>query len=67
MTQAKTFEKQLTELNSIIKQMEKDDVGLETALKLYEEGVKLTRSCQKIISDAETKIEQLMDQNRESE
>ncbi len=67
MSQAKSFEKQLSELNRIIEQMEQDDVGLEASLKLYEQGVKLTRSCQQIISDAEQKIQELMDQNRESE
>mgnify|MGYP000666345252 FL=1 len=67
MSQSKTFESQLQELNQIIEQMEQDDVGLEQSLKLYEKGVKLTRSCQKIIESAEQKIQQLMDQNSESE
>ncbi len=67
MSQSKTFETQLQELNQIIEQMEQDDVGLEQSLKLYEQGVKLTRSCQKVIEDAENKIQQLMDQNSESE
>ncbi len=67
MSQSNTFEKQLQELNHIIEQMEQEDVGLEQSLKLYEQGVKLTRSCQKIIEDAETKIQQLMDQNSESD
>ena len=67
MSQSKTFETQLQELNQIIEQMEQDDVGLEQSLKLYEQGVKLTRSCQKVIEDAENKIQQLMDQNSEGE
>lgn len=67
MSQSKTFESQLQELNQIIEQMEQDDIGLEQSLKLYEQGVKLTRSCQKIIEGAEQKIQQLMDQNSESE
>ncbi|WP_154222379.1 exodeoxyribonuclease VII small subunit [Marinicella rhabdoformis] len=67
MSQSKTFEAQLQELNKIIEQMEDNDVGLEASLKLYEQGVKLTRSCQKIILEAEQKIQKLMDQNSESE
>ena len=47
----------------MIQKMEQQDVGLEESLKLYEQGVQLTRKCQKIIDDAEKKIEQLMEKN----
>jgi exodeoxyribonuclease VII small subunit len=63
MSQTKTFENNLSKLSEIIDKMEQQDVGLEESLKLYEQGIQLTRKCQKIIDDAETKIEQLMDKN----
>lgn len=61
MSQTKTFENNLSKLSEIIDKMEQQDVGLEESLKLYEQGVQLTRKCQKIIDDAEKKIEQLME------
>lgn len=63
MSQSQTFEKNLEQLSAVIKKMEQQDVGLEESLKLYEQGIKLTRQCQKIIDDAELKIEKLMEQN----
>ena len=63
MSQSQTLEKNLEQLSAVIKKMEQQDVGLEESLKLYEQGIKLTRQCQKIIDDAELKIEKLMEQN----
>ena len=63
MSQSQTFEKNLEQLSAVIKKMEQQDVGLEESLKLYEQGIKLTRQCQKIIGDSELKIEKLMEQN----
>ncbi len=60
MSQTQTFEKNLELLTEVIQKMEQQDVGLEESLKLYEQGVQLTRKCQKIIDEAEQKIEQLM-------
>ncbi len=63
MSKTKTFENNLAELADIIKKMEQNDVGLEESLKLYENGIKMTRECQTIIENAEKKIESLMDQH----
>ncbi len=63
MSQTKTFEKNLEQLTDVIQKMEQQDVGLEESLKLYEQGIQLTRKCQKIIDDAEKKIEQLMEKS----
>ena len=60
MTTKKTFENSIKELDSIVEQMESGDLGLDESLKLFEQGVKLTRSCQKTLADAEAKIEKLM-------
>lgn len=63
MSQTQTFEKNLEQLTEVIQKMEQQDVGLEESLKLYEQGVQLTRKCQKIIDEAEKKIEQLMEKS----
>lgn len=66
MSQSKTFEHNLSQLADIIQKMEQTDVGLEESLKLYENGIKMTRECQKIIENAEKKIQSLMDQQPQS-
>jgi len=61
MSQNKTFENKLAELNTVVEKMEQPEVGLEESLKLYEKGIALTRECQKIIDQAEQKISQLLE------
>ncbi len=60
MTDRKTFEKSVEELDEIVSKMESGDLSLDESLKLFEKGVKLTRSCQKTLAEAEAKIEKLM-------
>ncbi len=54
------FEKKLTRLEDIVGKMEKGDLGLDDSLKLFEEGVKLSRECQSLLSEAEAKVQQLV-------
>lgn len=54
------FEKKLGRLEEIVQKMEKGEMGLEDSLKLFEEGVRLSRDCQGQLSQAETKIKSLM-------
>jgi len=57
---AKTFESSLAELEKIVEQLENGDLPLEESLKLFENGVKLSRECRERLSDAERRIEVLM-------
>ena len=57
---ANTFEKSLSELERIVKQLEDGDLPLEESLKLFEEGVKLSRECRDRLTNAERRIEVLM-------
>ncbi|MGE0631498.1 MAG: exodeoxyribonuclease VII small subunit [Pseudobdellovibrionaceae bacterium] len=54
------FEKNLGRLEEIVQKMEKGDLALEESLKLFEEGVKLSRECQTRLSEAENKVKVLM-------
>lgn len=57
------FETQLTELESIVDQLESGELPLEDALKVFEKGVKLSRQCQQLLSEAEQKVTILMDRD----
>jgi exodeoxyribonuclease VII small subunit len=57
----KSIESRLTELETILEELESGDLELDQALKKFEQGVKLSRECQKTLEDAEIKIKILMD------
>ena len=56
----KTFEQSLNDLERIVKQLEEGDLALEESLKLFEEGVKLSRECRDRLTSAERRIQVLM-------
>lgn len=56
----KTFEASLNELEKIVHQLEEGDLSLEDSLKLFEQGVKLSRECQQRLAQAERRIEVLL-------
>lgn len=56
----KTFEASLNELERIVKQLEDGDMPLEESLKLFEDGVRLSRECRERLTSAERRIEVLM-------
>lgn len=57
------FEECLQRLEIIVDQLEKGDIPLEQALKLFEEGIQLSNSCRKELEEAEGKVEILLKQN----
>ncbi|SUZ97677.1 uncharacterized protein METZ01_LOCUS50531 [marine metagenome] len=59
--QKKSIEKNLTELERLVEELENGDLELDQALKKFEQGVKLSRECQKTLEEAEMKIKILMD------
>ncbi len=61
------FEKKLARLEEIVGKMEGGDVSLEDSLKLFEEGVQLSRTCQKELDQAEQKVELLLGQDAQGQ
>lgn len=55
-----SFEKSITRLEEIVKQMEQGNVALEDALKLFEEGTALVKDCARQLDEAELKVVKLM-------
>ena len=47
---------QMTELSELVEQLEDPEIELEAALVLYEKGVKLAGSIQKILESAEQRV-----------
>jgi exodeoxyribonuclease VII small subunit len=54
------YEASITELESLVERLEQGDINLEESLKLYEAGVLITRDCQEALSQAEQKVQMLL-------
>ena len=54
------LEKSLGDLETLVEELESGDLPLETAMKKFEEGIKLTRGCQAALKEAEQKVEILL-------
>ena len=54
------FESTMKKLNGIVEKLEKGDPTLDSALKLYEEGMRLSQLSQRRLEEAQKKIELLM-------
>ena len=48
-----SYEQSIARLDDIVRSMERGDVPLEQALKLFEEGAGLIASCNKMLDEAE--------------
>ena len=62
----KSFEKNLGELEQVVRALEASDVSLDDMIALFEKGVHLTRECTDALNTAEQKITVLM-KNRDGE
>ena len=61
-----SFEDAVKKLDSIVEEMESDDLPLDKMLVSYEEGAKLVKLCEEKLKAAETRIMQL-EENLEGE
>ena len=58
-----SFEKSLSELETLVEEMEQGDLSLEDALKHFEKGIGLTTECQQALQGAELKVQELVEKN----
>jgi exodeoxyribonuclease VII small subunit len=59
MPKPRTFEDSLGRLTEIVEALEHDGTSLADAMKLYEEGIALSRTCRKELENAELRITEL--------
>lgn len=57
----KNFEESMKKLDDIAKELERDDLTLDEAVKKFEEGMILSKLCKEILDEAEKKITILVD------
>ncbi|MGC8602474.1 MAG: exodeoxyribonuclease VII small subunit [Desulfomonilaceae bacterium] len=58
--ETENFDVSLEKLKNIVEQMESGALGLQDSLKLFEQGVSLSRHLFEILSQSEGKVEELL-------
>ena len=57
------FESNLKKLEQIVEKLESGEIGLEESVKLYEEGMKIKKVCDKKLQDIEMQIKKIRIEN----
>ena len=60
-----SFEDKMQELEKVVTDLEKGDMNLDDALVKFEDGMKLSKECNKMLENAEKKITILLEENGE--
>ena len=63
---SKSFEEQMENLEKIVGELEKGDLNLDDSIAKFEEGIKISKECNKILQEAEKKITMLVNENGET-
>jgi len=60
-----SFEEALKKLEESVRKLEEGQLGLEDALKTFEEGIQWSRQCHQRLADAERRVEMLLKTDKE--
>jgi exodeoxyribonuclease VII small subunit len=55
-----SFEESMTRLSKIVSELEEGELSLEESLERFEEGVRLARTSQTRLDEAESRVEKLL-------
>lgn len=61
MSEEKTFEQQMDELEEIVNKLEQGDIPLEEALSQFQKGIQLSKKLQDKLENAETTLAHVID------
>jgi exodeoxyribonuclease VII small subunit len=59
-TEGPDYEKALSELEGIVKQLEAGSLSLDKSLELFSRGIELARACKQKLDQAELKVSKLV-------
>lgn len=60
MSNEKSFEEKLVELEDVVKKLETTEVPLKNAIDMFEKGTKLSKELEEELKNAELKIKKLV-------
>ena len=61
----KSFEEQMEKLEQIVEELEKGNLNLDDSVAKFEEGMQISKECNKMLEEAEKKITILVNKDRE--
>lgn len=61
MENNKSFRDSMNRLDEIVAQLERNDIELEEAVKLFEEGLVLVKDCDNQLNNFENKVKKLLE------
>ena len=61
------FESNMKELETIVEQMSQNTLSLEKSIELFEKGMSLSKSCSKELTQAQQKIQKIINSNTEDD
>lgn len=59
------FEESMKKLETIVTELENENLNLDESVKKFEEGMKIAKQCNNILEDAEKKITILLEEDGE--
>ena len=62
---SKSFEEKMEDLEKIVSELEKGDLNLDDSVSKFEQGIKISKECSKILEEAEKKITILVNKDGE--
>ena len=60
-SEEKSFEELMEELENITTKLEKEQISLDDSVKLFEEGMNISKECNKKLEEAEKRITMLVE------
>lgn len=63
----KKFEDKMTELETIVNELENGEIDLDTSIEKYTKAMKLVRECEKKLNEVEEKVNKILNENNELE
>ena len=61
------FESNMKELENIVEQMSQNTLSLEKSIELFEKGISLSKNCSKELTQAQQKIQKIINSNTEED
>ena len=58
-----SFEKGISKLQGLVKELERNDISLEQSVENFEKGIKVAKYCERKLKDAEDKVKAILDQS----
>lgn len=67
MSEKPSFEQSMTRLDQIVSMLEKNEIPLEEAIRLFEEGLNLVQDLDQQLAGFEDKVQELMIRHQKDE